>query len=326
MYILITGALGYIGSITTFLLLNRYSNNKYILVDNLSNSCNEVLDKFKNYTNHFDFYAFDITDYNQMDYLFKKYSIDLVIHFAGLKSVKESFERIYDYYFVNTFGTMNLLEIMKKYNCKKIIFSSSACVYSGSETNNYREDESIFIEKISNPYGKTKFISEQILREYSKDIRVVILRYFNPVGKIENFYFPPKKIENLMDNIIDCYLNNKELFVFGNDYATPDGTCLRDFIHVKDLAESHIRSMEWLDENKISPFEIFNIGTGKGVSVLNLIQTFEKVKDIHLNYKIVARRQGDTPVSFANTEKANQILGWFPNKTLEDMCRDYNLS
>ena len=259
-----------------------------------------------------------------METLFSENQIDLVIHFAGLKSVKDSFLRKEEYYRVNVFGTLNLIKYMKKYGCKKIIFSSSACVYSPTETCIYQEEDKVELDKISNPYGKTKYICEELLRDFSNDdIQVVVLRYFNPLGTIQGFYQEPKQIENLIDVILFTLKTKQKFSVFGDDYPTKDGSCVRDFIHVKDLAQSHIQAMNWIMDNQIYTYEIFNIGTGQGVSVFELIETFEKVNNIQLNYEIKERRIGDLGLYYANPSKANKILNWETKETIEDICKSY---
>jgi UDP-glucose 4-epimerase len=319
MKVLITGALGYIGSITSYLLLKNRKDIDLVLIDNLSNCDLSILEKFQGFS--FKFYPYDITNKSQMEEIFSENKIDLVIHFAGLKSVKESFLKKEEYHRVNVFGTFQLLETMVKFGCRNIIFSSTACVYSDE----YKEDKMIDLNKIHNPYGKTKYICEELIRNYSDKIKGVILRYFNPVGTIKGFYRKPKQVENLMDVILQSIETQEKFYVFGNDYQTKDGSCVRDFIHVEDLAESHIRAMDWIVNEQISQFEIFNIGTGKGISVFELIYTFENVNGIKLNYKIKERRKGDNESYFANCDKTKQNLGWETRKTLEDMCKSYYL-
>jgi UDP-glucose 4-epimerase len=323
MKVLITGALGYIGSITSYLLLKERKDIELILIDNLSNSSFEVLDRFLEF-DHIRFYPYDITNSEHMDKIFSENQIDLVIHFAGLKSVKDSFQRREEYYRVNVFGTLTLLKYMKINGCKKIIFSSSACVYSPTETCIYQEEDKVELDKISNPYGKTKYICEELLRDFSNDdIQVVVLRYFNPVGTIEGFYQEPKHIENLMDVILFSVKNKQRFSVYGNDYPTKDGSCVRDFIHVKDLAQSHIQAMDWMINHQISTYEIFNIGTGRGISVFELIETFERVNNIKLDYEIKERRIGDLEINYSNPMKANNILNWNSKETLENICKSY---
>jgi UDP-glucose 4-epimerase len=279
-----------------------------------------ICEKFKEFK-LVSFYPYDITNKSQLIEIFTENKIDLVIHFAGLKSVKESFLKKEEYYRVNVFGTFQLLETMVKYGCRNIIFSSTACVYFDE----YTEDKIIDLNKIHNPYGKSKYICEELIRNYSDKIKGVILRYFNPVGTIKGFYRKPKQVENLMDVILESIETQQNFYVFGDDYQTKDGSCVRDFIHVEDLAESHIRAMDWILNEQISQFEIFNIGTGKGISVFQLINTFEKVNGIKLDYEIKDRRNGDNPSYFANCDKTKQILNWETKKTLEDMCKSYYL-
>jgi UDP-glucose 4-epimerase len=320
MKVLITGALGYIGSITSYLISKQRSDIELILIDNLSNSSLLTLEKFQEFK-CVRFLPYDITNKSQMEEIFSENKIDLVIHFAGLKSVKESFFKKEEYYRVNVFGTFQLLETMVKFRCQNIIFSSSACVYS----DDYEENKVIDLNKIHNPYGKTKYICEELIRNYSDKIKGVVLRYFNPVGTIKGFYHKPKQIENLMDVILNSIQTKEKFYVFGNDYETKDGTCVRDFIHVEDLAESHIRAIDWILNDQISQFEIFNIGTGKGISVFELIHTFEKVNGIKLNYEIKERRKGDIVICFANCDKTKHVLNWKTKKTLEEMCKSYYL-
>jgi UDP-glucose 4-epimerase len=207
MKLLITGALGYIGSITTYLILQSRQDIQLVLIDNLSNSSLNILERFQGFESRFHFYSYDITNVSEMKQIFSEHKIDLVIHFAGLKSVKESFIKKKEYYYVNVFGTLNLIETMIKFGCGKIIFSSSACVYSDK----YLEDKLIDVSKIPNPYGKTKFICEELLRIYSDQITVVVLRYFNPIGTIKGFYQKPKQIENLMDVILNSVDTNEKM-------------------------------------------------------------------------------------------------------------------
>lgn len=319
MKILITGALGYIGIHVCYELM-REEIHELILIDNLSNSSIEnfqILNRVKY------FYNTDIKDENKLREIFKLHSIEVVIHFASLKSAPESITESLKYYENNVSGTITLLKIMNEFGCKKIIFSSSACVYP-SVDHLHTEDEKIQISEISNPYGKTKYIIEEILKDasISYDIECVILRYFNPVGVLIHDLKLPKSISNLMDVILDSIKNKKKFYIFGKDYDTRDGTCIRDFIHIYDLTMGHIKAIEYFEYPKKNTFEVFNLGCGNGITVLELIQTFENVNNITLTYEFGNRRLKDTPISLANIKKANQLLNWYPIKTIEDMCRD----
>ncbi len=326
MNILITGGLGYIGSHTCVELLNQ--NHKIIIIDNLSNTTEDILlniSKITNVHNIF-LYKINITNERELDKIFAKHNITLVIHFAGLKSVNESLADPLIYYHNNVGGTISLLKIMKKYNCKRIIFSSSATVYG---LNNYPVDESAHIGNgITNVYGKTKLIIENILNDmYNSDYiwSIIILRYFNPIGSHNSGLLKenPKGIpNNLFPYLTKVY--SKELNclnIFGNNYETPDGTCIRDFIHVVDIAKGHVAAIKKIFTPGV---HIYNLGTGKGTSVLELIETFEKVNNTKINYKFENKRIGDLPIVYANVNKAKCELDWIASLTLDDMCK-YNL-
>ena len=324
--ILVSGGLGFIGSHTVIELLNN--NYNVIIIDNLINSSIDVFQKIKTITgindvSRIQFYNIDIRNSLQYEYLFIENKIDAVIHFASLKSVSESIKNPLEYYDNNIIGTIKLLQVMKKYNCKKIIFSSSATVYGN--TNYPVHEDSKIGEGITNPYGKTKYMLENILEDlYNSDNSwsIVILRYFNPIGA-----HPSKLIgenpndipNNLFPYLLKVSVGElKNLCIFGNDYNTSDGTCIRDFIHVVDLARGHISSMNKLKESNI---HIYNLGSGKGTSVLELINTFEKVNNISLQYKFVERREGDLSIVYANVDKAFNDFGWKCQYTIDDMCR-----
>ena len=323
MKILVTGGLGYIGSHTCVELIKQ--NEEVIIVDNLMNSKIDVLDKIEKITNiRPKFYEYDLLDKEKVQKIFQENKIDAVIHFAGLKAVGESVEKPILYYQNNLISTLNLLEVMKKYNVKKMIFSSSATIYGTQDTVEYRED--LERGKTASPYGTTKAMIEQILEDVyvsDKNWSIVILRYFNPVGAHESGLLgeSPNGIpNNLMPYVMQVASGKREvLSIYGNDYPTKDGTGVRDFIHVVDLAIGHVKSLNKLKEKGT---HIYNLGTGSGCSVMELVTTFEKVNGIKINYKIVERRDGDLPEYYANSEKANKELGWFATKTLEDMCRD----
>lgn len=326
MKILVTGGLGFIGSHTCVELLDN--DYEVIIIDNLSNSKIEVLDSIKEITGKdIIFYQEDVCDIKALDKIFKENKIDAVIHFAGYKAVGESVDNPIMYYENNLMSTLNLCKVMKKYNCKKLVFSSSATVYGSPKTLPIRED---FPLSATNPYGMTKLMNEKILEDIynsDKDFSIVILRYFNPIGAHSSGLIgeDPKGIpNNLMPYIsrvavgkLDC------LSVFGNDYNTSDGTGVRDYIHVVDLANGHIKAIEKaLKGNGLS---FYNLGTGIGYSVLDMINTFEKVNKIKVNYKIVDRRPGDIDSCYADPTKANKELDWKAKHNIEDMCKDsYN--
>jgi len=320
MKILITGGLGYIGINTSYELLKR--DHDIILIDNLSNSS---MDNLKLLKGSITFYPIDIRDANKLRKIFELHSIDVVIHFASLKSVPESMKKSLLYYDNNISGTIQLLKIMKEFGCKRIIFSSSACVYS---TTNTSEDQQISLETITHPYGRTKYMIEEILEHMSmyEDFECIILRYFNPIGTLIPNLSPSKNISNLMDVILDSILHQKKFYIFGNDYDTRDGTCIRDFIHMYDLVMGHIKALDYFSSiglgKERQKYSIFNLGCGNGISVKELVDTFEKVNHVKLDYEITSRRDGDIPISLASIEKAWDVLRWKPIKTLEEMCID----
>lgn len=323
MSILVTGGAGYIGSHTAVELLDTGEN--IIILDNFSNSSPEVLDKIKQITKKdFKFYKVDLLDENALDKVFEENNIDEVIHFAGLKAVGESVEKPVEYYNNNITGTLNLLKVMKKYNCKKIVFSSSATVYGNPKTLPIKED---FPLSTTNPYGATKLMIEQILQDVNvadKDFRVAILRYFNPIGAHKSGLIgevPNGIPNNIMPYIVRVAVGKyNELTVFGNDYDTEDGTGVRDYIHVVDLAKGHLSALKKIREN--SGVQIYNLGTGRGYSVLELVKTFEKVNNVKVNYKIGDRRPGDIASCFADVNKAKKEMNWVATKGLEEMCKD----
>lgn len=321
--ILVTGGTGYIGSHT---IIELYKKGYEIdVLDNLFNSKKTVLDKIEEITGKKpNFYKLDLLDYEGMDKLFSKNKYDLVIHFAGLKAVGESVEKPLEYYENNVGGTINLLKCMKNHGVKKIIFSSSATVY-GEQPVPKLDEKMPTGAGITNPYGETKYVIEEILKDVAESdskFEVVILRYFNPVGNHPSGIIgeDPNGIpNNLMPIIMKVARGEiKELSVFGNDYDTPDGTCLRDYIHVVDLAKGHVAAI-----NEIKPgVSIYNLGTGKGTSVLEMIAAFEKASGKKLPYKITERRAGDLPEMFADPSKAEKELGWKTELTVEDAMRD----
>lgn len=325
MAILVTGGTGYIGSHTVVELLE--SGKEVVIVDNFSNSRPEVLDNIKKIINKdFKFYELDILDEEKLDRVFEENKIDSVIHFAGLKAVGESVQKPLEYYHNNITGTLSLLKVMRKYNCKKIVFSSSATVYGDPETHKYVETMGRGVP--TSPYGKTKAMIEEILEDYyvaDNEMAISILRYFNPIGAHPTGIIgenPQGIPNNLMPYIQKVAIGElKELSVFGNDYNTEDGTGVRDYIHVQDLAIGHLKALENLDK-KGSGVYIHNLGNGRGYSVLEIVHTFEKVNNIKVPYKIAPRRPGDLDMFYADPTKAKQELGWQNKHTLEDMCRD----
>eukprot|EP01036_Dinobryon_divergens_P022927 gene22926-31231_t len=343
--ILVTGGAGYIGTHTIVLLINAGYN--VAVVDNLVNSSEEALERVKVICNcdssRIRFYNIDLCDSAAFEKVFqdgggcaggfKKFKA--CIHFAGLKAVGESVKRPMYYYENNIIGTMNLLNLMDKYGCYSLVFSSSATVYGSAEV---PISESTPIGTgISNPYGKTKFMIEEILRDYKKSKEmvqdawsVVILRYFNPVGAHPSGLIgedPNGPPNNLMPYIAQVAVGKREfLTIFGNDYPTKDGTGVRDYIHVMDLAEGHLSALRYMDDsssgsgyNKCSEF---NLGTGAGCSVMDMLSAMGKACGFDLPYKIGPRRDGDVAVCFADCSKAQQALGWTAVRTLEDMCKD----
>lgn len=321
--ILVTGGAGYIGSHTAVELLEK--GEEIIIVDNFSNSSPEMLEKIKEITKKdFGFYELDLLDEEKLEKVFEENEIESVIHFAGLKAVGESVEKPIEYYHNNITGTLILLKVMKKYGCKKIVFSSSATVYGNPKELPISED---FPLSTTNPYGSTKLMIEQILQDVAKadkDFSVAILRYFNPIGSHKSGLIGEKPNgipNNIMPYIVRVAKGEyKELTIFGNDYPTPDGTGIRDYIHVVDLSLGHLKALDRI--RKEAGVKIYNLGTGQGYSVLELVNTFEKVNKVKVNYKIGERRQGDIPACFANASKAEEELGWKAERNIEDMCRD----
>ena len=325
MAILLPGGAGYIGSHTAVELLN--SGREIVIIDNFSNSKPEVLDKIKTITGKdFKFYEMDYRDKDALEKVFSENKIEAVINFAGYKAVGESVQKPIEYYENNIGGCLAVLDVMRKYNCKKFIFSSSATVYGDPEVIPITED--CKVGGTTNPYGTTKLFIEQILKDvYASDntMDICILRYFNPVGAHSSGLIgeEPQGIpNNLMPYIVRVAAGIlPELSVFGNDYNTPDGTGVRDYIHVVDLAKGHVKALEKLDKENEGLF-IYNLGTGTGYSVLDMVKAFETSTGKTVKYKITARRAGDIATCYADPKKAEEELGWKAEKTLEDMCRD----
>ncbi|MBE7065408.1 MAG: UDP-glucose 4-epimerase GalE [Ruminococcaceae bacterium] len=323
MNILVSGGAGFIGSHACFELLD--AGHDIIVFDNYYNSSPEALANVEELTGKsFKIYECDMLDRASIEKIFEENTIDAVIHFAGYKAVGESVAKPLMYYNNNITGTVILLETMAKYNVKKIVFSSSATVYGVPETVPINES---FPLGVTNPYGRTKLMIEDILRDVcvsDKDWSVVILRYFNPVGAHASSKLRenPKGIpNNLMPRLIQAAKGEVEyLTVFGDDYPTRDGTGVRDYIHVVDLAKGHVKAIDYIADNK-GAIEI-NLGTGNGCSVLELIKTFEKVNGVTVPHKIVERRPGDVAECYADPSLAKELLGWSAVLGLEEMCRD----
>lgn len=322
MKLLVTGGCGYIGSHTCVELLNN--NYEVIVIDNLSNSKESVIDKIKEITKKdLKFYKGNVEDRVLLQEIFENNKIDAVIHFAGLKAVGESVEKPLLYYRNNLDSTLTLLETMNKYNCKKIVFSSSATVYGNPEKLPIEENTPL---NTTNPYGSTKLFIEQILRDLYKSDNtwaIAILRYFNPVGAHDSGLLgenPNGIPNNLMPFIVKVATKELDhLNVFGNDYNTKDGTGVRDYIHVVDLAKGHLKALEKIKNSNIC--DEYNLGTGSGYSVLEMIETFKKVNEVEVPYQIVERRPGDIAECYANPNKALRELNWKAEKNLVDMVR-----
>lgn len=323
MAILITGGAGYIGSHTCIELVK--SGRDVVIIDNLRNSKKEAVKRIEKILGKpVKFYEGDVRDRELLRKIFTENKIEAAIHFAGLKAVGESAQIPLEYYENNLDSTFVLCDVMKEFGVKKIVFSSSATVYGLSKTMPLVETMPL---GAINPYGRTKLFIEYILRDIynaDNDWCVALLRYFNPIGAHESGLIgeDPKGIpNNLMPYISQVAVGRLEkLRVFGNDYNTPDGTGVRDYIHVVDLAVGHVKAVDWVLENK--GCEAINLGTGNGCSVLQLMEAFEKASGIKIPYEIVGRRPGDPDEVYANADKAKKLLGWEATKTIDDMCRD----
>lgn len=323
MSVLVTGGAGYIGSHTTIELIQE--GKDVVIVDNLSNSNIVVLDRIEELTGiRPTFYELDVQDREKLEKVFEENNIDSVIHFAASKAVGESVEKPLEYYSNNLVNTLVLLETMRKYNVKNFVFSSSATVYGDPKTCPILEDFSL---SATNPYGQTKLMIENMLRDICKadeTLNVAILRYFNPVGahKSGRIGEEPNGIpNNLMPYITKVAIGQlKELSVFGNDYDTVDGTGVRDYIHVLDLASGHVKALEKLDSNP--GLVIYNLGTGNGYSVLEMVKAFSKASGRKVPYIIAPRRAGDIAMCYADASKAKKELGWEAKYKLDEMCED----
>lgn len=324
--VLVTGGLGFIGSHTVVELLN--SNEDVVVVDNLYNSTKDILDKIKRITGKLPiFYEIDVLDYEKLLTVFKENKIDSVIHFAGYKAVGESCSKPIMYYENNVLGTINLIKAMEKHSVNKFVFSSSATVYGEPVYLPYDEEHRTMT---ANPYGESKLINEHILRDYCKangNFKCAILRYFNPIGAHSSGLIGESNVgipNNLMPYINKVVSGELPfLGVFGDDYDTHDGTGVRDYIHVVDVAIGHILTLKKLED--INGIDYFNLGTGKGFSVLDVVKSYEKVTGQKVPYKILPRRDGDISMFYADTKKSEKELSFKTKYSIDDMCRDsYN--
>ncbi len=322
MAILVTGGAGYIGSHTVVQLLEN--NQEVVIVDDFSNSDPVVLERIKELTGKdFTFYELNLLEKEKLQDVFEKHAIEAVIHFAGFKAVGESVAEPLMYYHNNITGTLVLLEVMKEFDVKKIVFSSSATVYGMDNEAPFTED---MPTSATNPYGQTKVFIEHILSDmYVADPKwsVILLRYFNPIGAHESGRIgeDPNDIpNNLMPYITQVAVGKlDQLAVFGDDYETHDGTGVRDYIHVIDLAQGHLSALDYALSH--TGVEAVNLGTGEGYSVLDVVHAFQTANDVEIPYKIVERRPGDIAIGYADANKAKEVLGWEAKYSLEDMCR-----
>lgn len=324
MKILVTGGTGYIGSHTVVELLN--SGYEVAILDNLCNSCRGVLKRIESITGKMpEFYEADIRDRAALEAVFSQNRFDACIHFAGLKAVGESVARPWEYYDNNITGTLTLLDVMRKNGCKSIVFSSSATVYGDPAFVPITEE--CPKGQCTNPYGKTKSMLEDIMMDMQKadpSWNIILLRYFNPIGAHESGLIgenPNGIPNNLMPYITQVAVGKREMLsVFGNDYDTPDGTGVRDYIHVVDLAVGHVKAIEKIKENP--GLKIYNLGTGKGYSVLDIVNNFEKATGVAIPYKIAPRRPGDIATCYADASLASKELGFVAERGIYEMCRD----
>ena len=325
--ILVTGGTGFIGSHTTVEL--QQAGYDVVIIDNLSNSNASVIDGIEKITGiRPAFEKIDLNDFAATEAVFKKYSIKGCIHFAASKAVGESVEKPLLYYRNNLNSLMNVLELMTKYGSKGIIFSSSCTVYGQPTKENLPVTEQAPIQKALSPYGNTKQINEEIIQDYihsGAPIKSVILRYFNPIGAHPSALIgelPNGVPMNLIPFVTQTAIGiRKQLKVFGNDYDTPDHTCIRDYIYVVDLAKAHVKAMQRVLEQDTDPIEVFNIGTGHGYSTLEIVEGFERATGVKLPWEYAPRREGDIEAIWGNVDKANKVLGWSADTPLEDILR-----
>ena len=326
--ILVTGGTGFIGSHTTVELIN--AGYKVVIVDNLSNSNANVVDGIEEITGvRPAFEQVDCCDYAAMESVFNKYSdIEGIIHFAASKAVGESVEKPLLYYRNNLTSLINLLELMPKHDVKGIIFSSSCTVYGQPDPENLPVTEDAPIKPAESPYGNTKQVNEEIIRDYinsGASIKAILLRYFNPIGSHPTAIIgelPNGVPMNLIPYVTQTAMGIREqLKVFGNDYNTPDGTCIRDYIYVVDLAKAHVKAMERVLDTDSDKLEVFNVGTGRGVSTKEIVDAFEKATGVKVNWTYAPRRAGDIEKVWADPKKANEVLGWKADTSLEDTLK-----
>ena len=323
MNVLVTGGAGYIGSHTAVELIE--AGYDAIIVDDLSNAKEDVIDRIETITGKRPvFYKMDCKDKEDMRKIFSENKIDAIIHFAAYKAVGESVQKPLEYYRNNIDSTLTLLEVMEEFGCKKFVFSSSATVYGPNNPNPYKEEMKAI--ESSSPYGWTKVMIERILTDYvtaHPDFCAILLRYFNPIGSHPSGLLgdDPNGIPNNLMPYISRVAAGKleKLTIFGDDYPTPDGTCQRDYLHVVDLAVGHLDALEYAENHE--GVEAINLGTGNGVSVMELVHAFNEANDMDLPYVIGPRRDGDLPAFWADAQKAKTLLGWEAKYTVEDMCK-----
>ena len=324
MNVLVTGGTGFIGSHTCVELLEK--GHDVVIIDNLVNSSPKVVDRIRTITGRdVTFYKEDVRNRKALDEIFEKHNIGCAIHFAGLKAVGESVRMPLEYYDNNLNSTITLCEAMRDHNCKNIIFSSSATVYDSANKVPLKETD--LTGNCTNPYGWTKYMSEQIMRDTAfadEEWSVTLLRYFNPIGAHPSGLIgeDPRGIpNNLMPYISQVAVGRLDhLNVFGDDYDTPDGTGVRDYIHVVDLAAGHVSAIDYMEDHKGE--NVFNLGTGTGYSVLDMVHSFERVNNIKIPYEIAPRRAGDLATTYSSPQKSAEVLGWKARYNLDDMCRD----
>ncbi|XOV66674.1 MAG: UDP-glucose 4-epimerase GalE [Fluviicola sp.] len=324
--ILVTGGAGFIGSHTVVSLMEQGFNP--VIVDDFRNSQKSVLEGIKSISGRTpEIYEVDVIDKEALRKVFEKHDFEGIIHFAAYKAVGESVQKPLMYYRNNLVSLINCIELCEEYQVKNFVFSSSCTVYG--EPDDILVDEKTPVKTANSPYGQTKQVSEQILKDAiasNNNLRVLCLRYFNPIGAHESSAIGELPIgvpNNLVPYVTQTAIGKlKQLTVFGDDYNTPDGSCIRDYIHVMDLAEAHIHGLKWLGKQDDNTYQIVNAGTGLGVSVLEIIHTFEKVTGVDLNWKIGPRREGDVSQIYANPKLAEELLGWKTIRTLEDSLKD----
>jgi UDP-glucose 4-epimerase len=325
--VLVTGGLGYIGSHVVVELLNQYYN--VIVIDNLSNSHIKTIDSIEKITNkNITFFQYDITKHiDEIKAVFKDIKINIVIHCAGLKSVEESTKNPSKYYNVNLRCLLNLVDIMREFKCFNLVFSSSATVYGTSINNTSFNEQSQTGQNINSPYGKTKYFQEEILKDICNadlNFSVIILRYFNPIGEHHSGLLSEASNSNTINNLFPLIVKvartkTSELIIYGNDYETKDGTCVRDYISIIDLANAHLAVLAHFSYDK--RFQVYNVGTGKGTTVIELITAFEKVNNIKIPYKFANRRNGDVDIIYANCDLIKKTIGWNNEISIEDACK-----